>query len=123
MQVLRNGTGVIALDCQIKEPGGADKRRGSVRPFHCLAVDRRMDVEKIAGQHIQRGIGRKLKSERLRVVRVHLDVSQLVRRGRFGFDESGKVHGDAFYGIAQIGAMPAGQRKLGQGRLKEVNQN
>ena len=74
VQVLRDGTSGIALDCQIEEPRGADKRRGSVWPLDLLAIDRRMDVEKIAGQHIQRGIGRKLKPERLCVMGIRLNV-------------------------------------------------
>ncbi len=92
VQVLRDGTGVIALDCQIEEPCGADKRRGSVWPLDLLAVDRRMKIEKIAGQHIQRGIDRKLETECLRVMGVRLEVGQLVRSGRFGLDASDGFH-------------------------------
>lgn len=65
-----------------------------------------MDIEKVAGQHIQRGIGWKLEPKGLRVVGGRLDVGQLVRSGRFGLDAGSASHSrDAFYGIVSIGAI------------------
>ncbi len=97
MQVLRDGTGVITFDCQLEESSGPDKRRGSVGPLGLLTVDLGMHIEKIAGQHIQRGIGRKLETERLRVMGIRLDVGQLVGNRRFGLDASHTVHGEAHH--------------------------
>jgi hypothetical protein len=57
-----------------------------------LAVDRRMDVQKVTGQHVQRGVGWQLETEGLCVVSVRLDVCELVRRRCFSFDSGDGAH-------------------------------
>jgi hypothetical protein len=107
VQVFRDGTSVIALDREIEETHRARQRRRGVWTLDLLAVRHGMDVEKIAGQHVQSRIGRKLESECLRVMGVRLDVSQPVRARCFRLDAGDAAHSrDAYYGIVSTGAIP-----------------
>ncbi len=83
MEVLRDGTSLIALDRQVEEPRRTWQRRWRIGPLHLLAVDRGMDVQKVTGQHVQRGVGWQLETKGLCVVGVRLDVGQLVRSSVF----------------------------------------
>ena len=106
VQVFRDGTSVIALDREIEETRRARQRRRGVWTLDLLAVRHGMDVEKIAGQHVQSRIGRKLETERPRVMGIRFDMSQLVQSWRFGLDAGDAAHSrDAYYGIVSTGAI------------------
>lgn len=91
MEILGDGTSFIPLDRQIEVTGRTRQRRGCVGPFHTLAVDRGMDVEKVSRQHVQCGAGRQFETKGLRVVRVRLDVHEFVRIRRLSLDAGGAI--------------------------------
>src|SRR5689334_6678928 len=51
-----------------------------------------MDIEMVAGQHVQRGIVRQSKAERLGVVGIAMNCRELVRRRRLRLDACYRDH-------------------------------
>ncbi len=95
MEVLRYHAGFVPLDRQVEVPRDARHRRRRVGPFHRLSVDRRVNVKMIAGQHVQRGVVRQGKTERLRVAGIVMNGRELVRHGSLRFDarDGSLIHG------------------------------
>ena len=86
MEILRNRASFVPLDRQVEIPRGAGHRRWRVGPFRRFSVDRRVDVQMIAGQHVQRGVVRQVKAERLRVVGIAMNGCEFVGHRRLRLD-------------------------------------
>lgn len=52
-----------------------------------------MDIQKVAGQHVQRGVAGQFEPEGFRVMRVGFDRRDLVRTRGLGFNAGDGIHG------------------------------
>ena len=92
MKILRHHAGFVPLDRQVEVTYGTGHRRGGVGPSHRFPVDRRVGIQKIAGQHVQRGIVGQGKAKRLRVVGIVMNSRELVGYRRFRLDARNRFH-------------------------------